>query len=44
MFLLAADFLQGRSGERITVNSTLNFVKVTGKTGILQVGSNSGRG
>lgn len=44
MFVLAADFLQGRSGERVTVNSTLNFIKVTGETGILQVGSNSGMG
>jgi hypothetical protein len=43
-FILAADFLQGRSGERIIVNSTLNFVKVIGETGILQVGSNTGIG
>ena len=43
-FVLAADFLQGRSGERIIVTSTLNFVKVNGETGTLQVGANSGIG
>jgi hypothetical protein len=43
-FVLAADFLQGRSGERIIVNSTLNFVKVKGETGVLQVGANTGVG
>ncbi len=43
-FVLAADFLNGRTGERVIVNPSLNFVKVNGETGILQIGSNSGIG
>jgi hypothetical protein len=43
-FVLGADYLSGRSGERIVVNSSLNFVKVDGESGILQIGANSGLG
>ena len=43
-FVLQADFLQGRSGERINVNSTINFVRVNLGKGTLQVGTVSGMG
>lgn len=43
-FVLEADYLQNRYGERILVSSNLNFIKVTGSNGILQTGSYSGFG
>lgn len=43
-FVLEADFLQNDDGERIAVNSSLNFIKVDVLNGILQTGSYSGSG
>jgi hypothetical protein len=43
-FVLEADFLQNRYGERIPVVSSINFIKVNSTKGILQTGSNSGMG
>jgi hypothetical protein len=43
-FVLEADYLQNFRGERISVVSNLNFIKLTGTRGILQTGSNSGMG
>jgi Domain of unknown function (DUF4251) len=39
-FVLEADFLQNRYGDRIIVTPTLNFIKLTKNNGILQTGSN----
>ncbi len=39
-FVLEADFLQNRYGDRIIVTPTLNFIKITKDNGILQTGSN----
>ena len=39
-FVLEADFLQTRYGERIPVVSNLNFIRVNGDMGVLQTGSN----
>lgn len=39
-FVLEADFLQNRYGDRIVVTPTLNFIKLNKTTGILQTGSN----
>lgn len=43
-FVLEADFLQDKYGERIPVPSNLNFIKVNNSGGILQTGSNYGLG
>lgn len=43
-FVLEADYLQDRYGARIPVTSTLNFVKVSESSGILQTGTYSGIG
>jgi hypothetical protein len=39
-FVLEADYLQNRYGERIIVTPTLNFIKINETNGILQTGSN----
>jgi hypothetical protein len=39
-----ADFLQNYYGERVNVVPSLNFIKVSGSTGILQTGSNNSMG
>lgn len=39
-FVLEADFLQNRYGERIIVTPNLNFIKIIESKGILQTGSN----
>ncbi len=38
-FVLEADFLQSRYGDRVPVTPTLNFIKVDKERGILQTGS-----
>jgi hypothetical protein len=43
-FVLKADFLQNKIGDRINVVPTLNFIKVHETSGILQTGSNSRMG
>ena len=43
-FVLEADFLMDRYGQRISVVSTVNFIKVDESKGILQTGSNSNFG
>jgi len=43
-FVLEADFLQDRYGQRVSVPSNLNFIKVNKTDGILQTGSNYGIG
>jgi hypothetical protein len=43
-FVLEADYLSNQYGDRITVTSTLNFIKVDSTSGVIQVGSNSGVG
>jgi hypothetical protein len=43
-FVLEADYLQNGYGERIPVNSNLNFIKIDELNGILQTGSNTGSG
>ena len=43
-FVLEADYLQGRYGDRIPVMSNLNFIKVNESTGILQTGSSFSQG
>jgi hypothetical protein len=40
-FVLEADFLQGKYGDRVYVTSTLNFIRVDGPKGVLQTGSDS---
>jgi hypothetical protein len=39
-FVLEADFLQNRYGDRTIVTPTLNFIKLNESEGILQTGSN----
>jgi len=39
-FVLEADFLQGRFGSRVFVNSTINFIAVDSTEATLQIGSN----
>ena len=39
-FVLESDFLQDRYGNRILVNSTINFVAVDSTDAIIQIGSN----
>jgi hypothetical protein len=43
-FVLEADFLQNKYGDRIPVPSNLNFIKVNNTEGILQTGSNFATG
>ncbi len=43
-FVLESDFLQDRYGNRVFVNSTINFVMVNGDTAVIQIGSNHGLG
>jgi len=43
-FVLEADYLQNRYGDRIPVVSNLNFIRVDRSNGILQTGSNFGSG
>jgi len=43
-FVLEADYLQNRYGEKILVSSNLNFIKVVESNGVLQTGSYSGFG
>jgi hypothetical protein len=43
-FILVADFLQNKYGDRISVVQALNFVRVDVTGGVLQTGSNSGYG
>lgn len=43
-FVLQADFLQNRIGDRINVVPALNFIKVDETTGVLQTGTNSRMG
>ena len=39
-FVLESDYLQDRYGNRIIVNSTINFIAVDSTTAVIQVGSN----
>lgn len=39
-FVLVADYLQNRYGDRVIVTPTLNFIKINKESGILQTGSN----
>lgn len=43
-FVLESDFLQDRYGNRVFVNSTINFVAVDSAEAVIQVGSNRGLG
>ncbi len=43
-FVLEADYLSGRSGARVVVNSTLNFIMVDSAKSVIQLGSNTGMG
>jgi hypothetical protein len=43
-FVLEADFLQDKYGERVLVLSNLNFIKVDKTNGVLQTGAPAGRG
>ncbi len=43
-FVIEADNLQDRYGDRAVVISNLNFIKVNGTTAVLQTGSNNGVG
>jgi len=43
-FVLEADFLANRYGDRIIVTPNLNFIKLDNQNGILQTGSNFGFG
>jgi hypothetical protein len=43
-FVLKAEYLQNRYGDRIMVTPLLNFIKIEGDNGILQTGNNSGLG
>lgn len=43
-FVLKAEYLQNRYGDRIIVTPLLNFIKVEGENGILQTGNNTGLG
>jgi hypothetical protein len=43
-FVLEADYLADRYGERVPVLSNLNFIKVNETTGVLQTGSNFNQG
>jgi hypothetical protein len=43
-FVLVADFLQNKYGDRISVMGSLNFVKVDVTDGVLQTGTGTGYG
>ncbi len=43
-FVLEADFLMDKYGQRVSVMSTVNFIKVDESRGVLQTGSNSMNG
>lgn len=43
-YVLEANILQGKYGDRIPVSSTLNFIRVEGPNGILQTGSDIRQG
>jgi hypothetical protein len=43
-FVLEADYIAGKSGERRPVSSTINFVIVDSANAVIQLGSNSGMG
>ena len=43
-FVLLADYLQDRYGNRVLVSSTINFVAVDSTEATIQIGSNSGNG
>lgn len=43
-FVLQADFLQDRYGNRVVVSSTINFVAVDSTEATIQIGSNSSYG
>jgi len=43
-FVLEADYLQNKYGDRIPVSSSLNFIKVDVSTGVLQTGSDFSMG
>jgi Domain of unknown function (DUF4251) len=43
-FVLVADYLQDRYGERIPVLQTINFIKVNEETGVIQTGSSTALG
>lgn len=38
-FVLETNYLQDKRGNRIMVNSTINFIKVNSETGVIQIGS-----
>ena len=39
-FVLVADYLQNQYGDMIPVTSTINFIRITGPTAVIQTGSN----
>jgi hypothetical protein len=43
-FVLEADYVAGRTGERIPVNSTLNFIIVDSAKAVIQLGRSTGVG
>lgn len=43
-FVLEANYISGRSGERFPVNSNLNFVMLDSTKAVLQLGSSNGLG
>jgi hypothetical protein len=43
-FVLEADFLRDKWGNRVPVTSTLNFIKINSNEGVLQTGTDLSRG
>lgn len=43
-FVLEADYLSDKSGKRVAVNSTINFIKIDSLKLVMQLGSNYGVG
>lgn len=43
-FVLEANYLQDKYGNRVSVNSTINFIYVDSDEAILQIGNNAGSG
>ena len=43
-YVLEADYLQGKYGDRVSVTSLLNFIRVDGPRGVLQTGSDTRQG
>jgi len=43
-YVLEAEFLQNQYGDRMSVSSMLNFIRVDGPTGVLQTGSDNRQG